>query len=175
LILQWVSTIGDRNPISYDAGISVIRNILKVTRQLKKNPKDLNARGVILYGASIATSGRLGIGKEENYAYDIYELEFISKVLFHSSYRKSLTTLFPRFLKVMVSYYEKDICAYFMDVFGCEGDIVDSVKKMIKLFTDLRIDMYFNGGIDEERIKQVSIHSILKQEEIVGIIEESMR
>ena len=70
LVQLSASTIGDKNPVSYDA---VIRNVLKAAGQLKENPSNLDARGVVLYGASIATSGRFGIGKEENYSYDIYE------------------------------------------------------------------------------------------------------
>ena len=97
--------------------------------------EDLDARGVILYGASISTSGRLGLGKEENYSYDIYELEFIPEVLFDVSYRKSLTTLFPRFLEVMAEYHEEDIRRYFNDAFGYEGSIADSVDRMIGLFS----------------------------------------
>ena len=73
LVQLSASTIGDKNPVSYDAGNSVIRNVLKAAGQLNENPSNLDARGVVLYGASIATSGRLGIGKEENYSYDIYE------------------------------------------------------------------------------------------------------
>lgn len=72
LVQLSASTIGDTNPVSYDIGISVIRNVLSAAKKLKENPSDSDARGVILYGASISTSGRLGLGKEENYAYDIY-------------------------------------------------------------------------------------------------------
>lgn len=99
LIQLSAATIGDKNPITYDAGISVIRNVLKAIIKLKENPNDLDARGVVLFSASVSTSGRLGIGKEENYAYDIYELEFIPEILFGVPYRQSITTLFPRFLK----------------------------------------------------------------------------
>lgn len=63
--------------MSYDAGISYIRNVLEATKILQKNPNDLDARGVIMMGASLSTSSRMGIGKEETYAYDIYELEFL--------------------------------------------------------------------------------------------------
>lgn len=89
-------------------------------QKLKENPEDADARGIILYGAAISTSGRLGLGKEENYAYDIYELEFIPEVLFGASYRRSLTTLFPRFLKAMAKYHDLDIRLYFKDAFGWE-------------------------------------------------------
>lgn len=144
------STIGDKNPISYDMGISVIRNVLKAARRLKEQPEDLDARGVILYGASIATSGRLGIGKEENYSYDIYEVEFIPEALFGAAYRKSLTTLFPRFLKEMAAYHEEEIRAYFKDALGYEGSVEESADEMVALFEELGIDMYFDGDADEE-------------------------
>lgn len=175
LVQLSASTIGDRNPISYDAGISVIRNVLKAAKQLKENPDDLDARGVVLYGASIATSGRLGIGKEENYSYDIYKVEFIPEALFGASYRKSLTTLFPRFLKVMASYHENDIRTYMKDAFGYDGEIAESVDRMVELFAGLGIDMYFDGELDEGRIGSVPVDTILNPEEIVFIIKASMR
>lgn len=63
LVQLSASAIGDRNPVSYDAGISIIRNVLKATKRLVEDPEDLDARGIIMYGASLSTSGRLGIGK----------------------------------------------------------------------------------------------------------------
>lgn len=175
LVQLSASTIGDKNPISYDIGISVIRNVLKATKQLQENPNDLDARGVILYGASISTSSRLGLGKEANYAYDIYELEFIPEVLFDASYRKGLTTLFPRFLATMAKYYEEDIRAYFKDSFGYEGSVTESAKKLISLFSDLGIDMYFDGEFSATAIKEIEISSTLKPEEVVAIITDCMR
>lgn len=59
------SMLGDQNPISCDAGISVIRNVQKAARRLMNHPDDLDARGMILYGASIATSARLGSAKKK--------------------------------------------------------------------------------------------------------------
>lgn len=175
LVQLSASVLGDKNPVSYDAGISVIRNVLKSTKKLVEQPNDLDARGVILYGASISTSGRLGIGKKENYSYDIYEMEFITEVLFGASYRKSLTTLFPRFLKAMAPYHKDDICAYLKDAFGYEGDIVESANKMIAMFTELGVDMYFNGSVDEEHIRQISVDSALSMDERILMVKESMR
>lgn len=175
LVQLSASTIGDKNPVSYDAGISVIRNVLKATRTLEEHPDDLDARGVILYGASISTSGRLGIGKEENFAYDIYEMEFIPEVLFGAAYRKSLTTLFPRFLKIMSKYYEADIQRYFHDVFGYDGTAAQSAEKMVALFTDLGVDMYFDGEATQEQIEQISIASGLSLPERVDLIRACLR
>lgn len=175
LVQLSASTLGDKNPVSYDAGVSVLRNVLKAVKKLKSNPDDLDARGVILFGASISTSGRLGIGKEENYAYDIYEVEFAPEVLFEVPYRKSLTTLFPRFLKAMAVYYEADIRAYFRDVFGYEGTIEESVNRMVTLFEELGVDMYFDGELLEEAVGKIPMDSSLNTEEIFEILKESMR
>lgn len=175
LVQLSASTIGDRNPISYDIGISVIRNVLSAAKILKENPTDADARGVILYGASISTSGRLGLGKEENYAYDIYELEFIPEVLYKAAYRKSLTTLFPRFLKAMAKYHDADIRRYFKDVFGYEGSIEESADAMVKLFESLGVNMYFDGEVSAEAIKNIDISTLLSADEVVEIISGCLR
>lgn len=175
LVQLSASTIGDTNPVSYDIGISVIRNVLAAAKKLKEDPEDSDARGVILYGASISTSGRLGLGKEENYAYDIYELEFIPEVLFGSTYRKSLTTLFPRFLKAMAKYHDADIRRYFKDAFGYEGSAEESANKMIELFAELGVDMYFDGAVSAEAIEGIDISTMFSADEIAGIVGECLR
>lgn len=175
LVQLSASTIGDKNPVSYDMGISVIRNVLKAARQLKEEADDLDARGIILYGASIATSGRLGIGKEENYSYDIYEVEFIPEALLKASYHKCLTTLFPRFLKEMAAYHETEIRIYFKDAFGYEGSVEESADKMTALFEELGIGMYFDGDADEAKIRQVPAQTVLKGEEVISMVRACMR
>ena len=168
-------TNGDRNPESYDIGISVIRNVLEAVKRLKDNPEDSDARGVILYGASISTSGRLGLGKEENFAYDIYELEFIPEVLYGATYRKSLTTLFPRFLKAMANCHGSDIRHYFKDAFGYVGSVEESEDKMVGLFESLGVDMYFDGEVSVEAVKEINIATLLSADEVTDIVKECIR
>lgn len=169
------STIGDTNPVSYDIGISVIRNVLSAVKKLKEDPMDSDARGVILYGASISTSGRLGLGKVENYPYDIYEVEFIPEVLYGATYRKSLTTLFPRFLKTMAKYHEADIRRYFKDAFGYEGSVEESAARMTEQFADLGVDMYFDGEVSKDAIKDIDISTMLSVEEVTDIVRACLR
>ena len=109
--------------MSYDAGISYIRNVLEATRTLQKNPDDLDARGIIMLGASLSTSSRIGIGKEEPFAYDIYELEFLPEKLFGSTYRRSLTSIFPRFLAAMGRHHAAEVEKYCRDAFGFGSSI----------------------------------------------------
>lgn len=175
LVQLSAATIGDLNPVSYHMGISVIKDVLNAALTLKQKPDDLTAWGTIFYGASISTSGRLGLGKEENYAYDIYEVEFVPEILFDATYRKSLTTIFPRFLKAMSVYHEEHVKCYFYDAFGFDGSIENSVKKLIDLFTELGIDMYFDGDFTEDKISKIDIGSIFSENEIADILRDCLR
>ena len=109
--------LGDRNPISYDFGISVIRNVLNAAKTLKTNPEDLKARSIILYAASISTSGWIGLDKERDFSLDFYMIQFIYETLFDESYRKTLTILFPRLLKHIAINYENDVKKFLEDAF----------------------------------------------------------
>ena len=101
--------LGDKNKMSYDAGISYIKNVIELTKILQQHPDELDARGIIMMGASLSTSSRIGIGKEETFAYDIYELEFLPEKLFGSSYRRSLTSIFPKFLCALGKLHPEEI------------------------------------------------------------------
>lgn len=162
--------LGDKNKMSYDAGISYIRNVLEATKVLQEEPDNLDARGIIMIGASLSTSSRLGIGKENTFAYDIYELEFLPEKLFGSSYRRSLTSMFPRFLHVMSRHYADDIRKYFSDAFGFTSSIEESVNKLIELFSALGVPMYYEGEVCREQIKNIPHQTELNEAEVFEII-----
>ena len=167
--------LGDRNKMSYDAGISYIKNVLEATRTLQEHPDDLDARGTILLGASLSTSSRLGIGKVEQFAYEIYELEFLPEVLFGSTYRRSLTTVFPRFLRVMGRHHEEDIRRYFLDAFGFDSSIEESARKLTELFASFGVPMYYDGELSREQVDAVPCPTELSKEEVFEVMEGVMR
>ena len=164
--------LGDRNKMSYDAGISYIKNVLEATRTLQKNPHDLDARGTIMLGASLSTSSRIGIGKVEQFAYDIYELEFLPEVLFGSTYRRSLTSVFPRFLRIMGRHHEEDIRKYFLDAFGFDSSVEESSRKLTELFATFGIPMWYEDEVGREQVAAVPCHTELSREEVFEIINE---
>ncbi len=166
------ATLGDRNPVSYDIGISVIKNVLKAVQTLKEDPNDLDARGVILYGATLSTSSRLGLGKEENYAYELYEVEFIPEVLYGVPYRKSLTTVFPRFLEIMAKYHEQDILAFYRDILGYNATIEEYTDALLKLMEDLGMNTSFGPRITDQSISEIEIETSLTNEELEQLIGE---
>lgn len=170
LIQLSAAIIGDRNKMSYDAGISYIRNVLEATKTLQKNPDDIDARGIIMMGAALSTSSRLGIGKESNYAYDIYELEFLPEQLFGSTYRRSLTTVFPGFLRQMGKYHSDDIKRYFKDAFDFEGSIEDSSERLTMLFESFGVSMSFEGCATKEQISNIPCETELSDDDIFSIM-----
>lgn len=164
--------LGDKNRMSYDAGISYIRNVLAATRTLQQHTDDLDARGTILMGAALSTSSRLGIGKEEPFAYEIYELEFLPEVLFGSTYRRSLTSVFPRFLQAMGKHHAEEVRNYYRDAFGFDGTIEDSTQKLMTLFAELGIPMYYEGTVSREAVDAIPCETELGKEEVFSIIKE---
>ena len=166
LVQLSASVLGDRNPMSYDAGISYIKNVLKATRRLQEAPDDLDARGIIMMGASLSTSSRLGIGKEEFFAYDIYELEFLPEKLFGSSYRRSLTTIYPRFLEIIGQHHKDDVERFLHDAFGYEGSVEESAHKLVELFSSLGIPMYFDGEANRSEVDAIPRQTELSDDEV---------
>lgn len=167
--------LGDKNEMSYDAGISYIKNVLEATKILQQHPDDLDARGTIMMGASLSTSSRLGIGKEETFAYDIYELEFLPEKLFGSSYRRSLTSIFPKFLCAMGKHHPEEVGKYYLDAFGFDSSIEDSSRKLAELFSGLGVEMSYNGQITREQVDAIPCHTELSKEEVFGIINSLIR
>lgn len=167
--------LGDKNIMSYDAGISYIKNVLEAMRTLQKNPEDLDARGIIMLGASLSTSSRLGIGKEEPFAYDIYELEFLPEKLFGSTYRRSLTTIFPRFLRIMGRHHEEDIRKYFHNAFGFDSSIEESSQKLIELFSGFGVEMYYDGKITREQVDCIPCQTELDGDEVFEMVRMLIR
>lgn len=167
--------LGDKNKMSYDAGISYIKNVLEATKILQQHPDDLDARGTIMMGASLSTSSRLGIGKEKTFAYDIYELEFLPEKLFGSSYRRSLTSIFPKFLCAMGKHHPEEVGKYYLDAFGFDSSIEDSSRKLAELFSGLGVEMSYNGQITREQVDAIPCHTELSKEEVFGIINSLIR
>lgn len=175
LIQLSAGILGDRNRMSYDAGISYIRNVLEATQTLQINPNDLDARGIIMQGASLSTSSRLGIGKEEPFAYEIYELEFLPEKLFGSSYRRSLTSVFPRFLQIMGKHHADDIKKYYRDAFGFDSSIEESSRKLIELFTGFGVEMYYDRKITREQVDSIPCDTELNGHEIFEMMNALVR
>lgn len=166
LVQLCVAVLGDKNHVSYDLGISVIKNVIMATRKLIDDPNDLNARATILYAASISTSSWLGLGKSDNYSFQIYYVEIMAELLFDQTYRKALTVVFPWVLKVFAKDHADDVKNLLNDAFGFNGNIDESVDNVIQLFADFGIEMKFTEEFSEEKLAKIQNRSSLSKEDI---------
>lgn len=175
LIQVSVYFFGDKNPISRDLNLSVVKNILKSAEQLKTKPDDLIARSVVLYGASISTSEWIGSGRDVDYASDFFCLEIIIELLFNETYRKCITVLFPYFLKFIAKTNESDVKIYLKEVFNLDGKVDDSVDKLIKIFEGYGIDMSFHSNFSDEKLAKIPNGTTLSFDDIKPIIKSMIK
>lgn len=169
LVQLSMDVIGDINPIAYDFGISVIKNVIKAAEELKKDPNNLKARGIILYSASISTSELISIQKKVDFSNDFYYLEIILEPLLNTTYRKALTSLFPYYMKHIAKLHESVVKTFFSDAFSFNGSIDDSINELINFFNGFGIDLYFHENYSEEKLLQIQNNTSLKHEQIKEI------
>ena len=139
------------------------------------HPDDLDARGSDPVWRLHRHLRPAGIGKEDNYSYDIYEVEFIPEALLGVSYRKSLTTLFPCFLNAMADAHGADIRCYLENAFGYTWNLATSTDRLIDLFRELGADMYFDGEVKEEQIRALPVESQMSMDQRIRMIRARMR
>ena len=110
----------------------------------------------------------------EQFAYEIYEIEFLPEVLFGSTYRRSLTSIFPRFLRVIGRHHTEDVRRYFHDAFSFDSSIEESSHKLTELFASFGVPMYYEGEVSHEQVDVVSCQTELGKEEVYEIINDLM-
>ena len=101
-----------------------------------------------------------------------FQLRNDTKLLFGATYRKSLTTVFPRFLKAMAKYHEEDIRTFLHDAFGYDGNVADSADRLVTVFSEIGVDMYFDGAVSEDNIAGIDIETSLNIAEMTDILKE---
>lgn len=91
-----------------------------------------------------------------------------------AKYRKSPTTIHPRFLTAMAKYHDEEIRRFPSDAFGFEGEVSESEQRLVELLTSLGVDMYFEGEAALEAISRIDIETALSAEEVLEIVKKSM-
>lgn len=148
---------------------------MNAAKELKTNPNNLKERGIILYGASISTSEWIGLGKEKDFASDLFHLEIMVEILFNSTFRKSLTALFPPYLEYVAKSHEDIVKSLLRDAFNFNGTVEDSLNKLVQLFNEFGIDMYFHENFTDEKFSKLQNPSSINKEQIKSIIKKLIK
>ena len=75
----------------------------------------------------------------------------------------------------MGKHHADDIKKYFRDAFGFDSSIEESSRKLIELFAALGVEMYYDGSVSEEQIKQIPYDTELNDTEVIEMITEMIR
>ena len=75
----------------------------------------------------------------------------------------------------MGKYHGEEISRFLLDAFGYEGTIEEATQKMVELFTELGVDMYFDGNVTEDLIRPVEISTSFTLKELESILKGCIR
>lgn len=78
-------------------------------------------------------------------------------------------------MKAMAVHHEEDVRKLYADAFGFTGSIDDSTQKLIGLFEELGVPMYFDGQVDRKAVDAIPRRTELNGDEIYTLISELVR
>ena len=86
-----------------------------------------------------------------------------------------MTVSFPQILKELAKKYEESIKLFLSDAFGFNGSIEEAINKVMQLFSDFGIDMYFHGDFQEGKLDKIPNKSSFTKEQIIQILKNSLK
>lgn len=75
----------------------------------------------------------------------------------------------------MGKYHAEDIRKYYLDAFDFNSSIEESSRKLIELFADLGVEMYYDGKITHEQVDSIPCNTELDGNEIFEMINALVR
>ena len=70
---------------------------------------------------------------------------------------------------------ELQIRSFLHDAFGYDGNVADSADRLVTLFSEIGVDMYFDGAVSEETVTDIDIETSLSKTEVTDIMKECLR
>lgn len=129
------------NDISRGFAKTILKVLLDSYDKITENPEDEQARGNIMWASCVNAMGIFHSGMDEFYAWTLYSVGYIPRVLHNVSYREALVAAFPNWLKGISKYHMEDIKLFFTEIFGIDSTLDDEtiietgcnrIKKMMK-------------------------------------------
>lgn len=131
---------------------ATMRSIIKHALVVKDNPKDYSARAEIMWEATIAHNGILGVGRVEDWA--SHGIEHELSAIYDIAHGAGLAICFPAWMKYVYSHDKNRFVRFANKVFGIEVNV--------------DVDVTIKQGIRalEEFFGKIGLHSRLRDVEI---------
>lgn len=75
----------------------------------------------------------------------------------------------------MGRHHAAEVEKYYRDVFGFDGSVEESSRKLVGLFSDLGAEMYYDGTVTRRQVDAIPCHTELSREEVFDIIRQLTR
>lgn len=140
---------------------ATMRSIMKHALVVKDNPKDYAARAEIMWEATIAHNGILGVGREEDWA--SHGIEHELSAIYDIAHGAGLAICFPAWMKYVYKHDKNRFVRFANKVFGIEVNVdVDiTIKQGIRALEDFfgKIGLHTrlkDVEIDQERFEEMA-------------------
>lgn len=113
------------NDIAKGFAKTVLKVLLESYNKILENPKDIKARENIMWASCVDTMGVFRSGVNNFYPWTLYSVGYIPRVMHNVSYRETLVTAYPNWLKAISKYHMDDIKGLFTEIFDISSELED--------------------------------------------------
>ena len=114
------------NDIAKGFAKTVLRVLLESCEALLRDPKDLRARGNVMWASCVNTMGVFRSGVDQSYPWTVFSVGYIPRAAHRVPYREALVIAYLHWLKGAAKYHMADIRALFTEVFGVDAALEDA-------------------------------------------------
>ena len=114
------------NDIAKGFAKTVLRVLLENCEALLRDPKDLRARGNVMWASCVNTMGVFRSGVDQSYSWTVFSVGYIPRAAHRVPYREALVIAYLHWLKGAAKYHMADIRALFTEVFGVDAALEDA-------------------------------------------------
>lgn len=154
ILEQYMVTRKD-TPIQDHTAEALLKTLHKYGLLLISNPTDYNLRAQVMYAATLALNGQLGLGVDEDWATHMLGHELTAK--YGIDHGASLSMVMPALFRVRMNIKESKLKTYAKEVLGESGKIKgeDVVKKLEAFFMALGSPIRLPDYVTEEQIDEL--------------------
>lgn len=154
-------------PIQDHQAEGLLRVLGECGLELLKNPSDYNLRAQIMYAATLALNGQLGLGVAQDWATHALGHELTAK--YGYDHGATLSMILPSLLRIRLHMKEEKLKIYGKEVFHMENPTAeDVIQRLEKLFTDLKTPIHIPGNISETEVDELVANLTFQNPQALG-------
>lgn len=144
----------EHTPIQDHQAEGLLRVLEECGLALLKNPKDYNLRAQIMYAATLALNGQLGLGVTQDWATHAMGHELTAK--YGYDHGQTLSMILPSLLRVRMDVKEEKLKIFGKEVFKMNNPSGEEVvRRLEKFFTEVGTPIRIPGNISKQEIDEL--------------------